>query len=710
MQRLIDERMDELAASAHQAARARVPITAGIGFVAHFMIGWPAAAIWTGVLLACEAWAWFATRRQYLGLPISAAQRLNHAINITTETTGWTLMGWMLWRSGTPAGAVCGVAVWLSIISFAQASAYQTPLGFVIGGAWPALVMLVVTLFPTTLKGASPALIWPTLLMAVVFIAGGASQTMAARRRYTEVQNRLKESEALYRLIAINSSDVIALSGIDGTRRYISPSIEQALGHSVHDLLHTPNYTYLHPDDRDLVVSTIASLSPENHQRTIEYRVFRKNGGVTWAETCFTLAEGAGPGGEHDVVSVSRDVTARKAMEAELVEARLRAEAAAAAKAEFLANMTHELRTPLNAIIGFSGLLKGSGKLGPEDARYAGLINDASANLLDLVNGVLDLSKIDAGAVELEQQPFDPFALAEGAAAMIGAQAEAKGLALSVRVEGEAISLMGDAPRIRQVVLNLLSNALKFTAEGKVSVLASSSGAGERRLFRVEVRDTGVGVPRDRLDQVFDRFAQADASVSRRFGGTGLGLAISKRLIELMGGQIGVVSAEGVGSTFWFEVQLPLAGPQMAAPVHETGPSAPERPVKLLLVEDVAVNRELIQALLRPFDIEIDCAADGAEAIAAVRRTAYDLVLMDVQMPVMDGLTATRRIRAEGLTSAPIIAMTANVLPEQIERCLEAGMNDHLGKPISPVRLLEAIGRWTAEPEVPSPAASVDAL
>jgi PAS domain S-box-containing protein len=707
---LIDERMDELAASAHQAASGRVPITAGVGYIAHFMIGWTAAAIWTGFLLSCEIWAWFATRPQFLGKPISFGQRLNHLINISTETTGWVVMGWMLWRTGTPQGAICGVVIWLAIISFAQSFAYQTPLGFVVAGVLPALAMLGLTLIPTPLKGASIALIWPTLLLAVVFIVGGANQTIAARRRYREVQHQLRRSEALYRLLANNSSDVIALSGVDGTRRYISPSIEQALGYSVETLLNAPNYTYLYPEDRPLVVEAIASLNPENPQRTIEYRVIRKDGGVTWAETCFTLAPGAGPNGSDEVVSVSREVTTRKAMEAELVEARRRAEAAAAAKAEFLANMTHELRTPLNAIIGFSGLLKASSELAEQDARYAAVINDASENLLDLVNGVLDLSKIDAGAVELELKPFDPSALAEGAAAMISAQAEAKGLVLSVRCDGESAALAGDAARIRQVLLNLLSNALKFTCEGEVAVRTRVSGDGHTRQLRIEVRDTGVGVPSDRQDLVFDRFAQADASVSRRFGGTGLGLAISKRLIELMGGRIGVVSVEGQGSTFWFEITLPLADDATAAADGETGPSGPDRPLKLLLVEDVAVNRELILALLRPFEIEIDCAADGVEAIAAVRRTAYDLILMDVQMPVMDGLTATRRIRAENLTDAPIIAMTANVLPDQIERCLEAGMSDHLGKPISPARMLEVIGRWTAEAEASAPTSAAESL
>ncbi|MHB8531080.1 MAG: response regulator, partial [Caulobacteraceae bacterium] len=225
-------------------------------------------------------------------------------------------------------------------------------------------------------------------------------------------------------------------------------------------------------------------------------------------------------------------------------------------------------------------------------------------------------------------------------------------------------------------------------------------GEGSERRLRVEVSDTGIGIGADQLSRVFDRFTQADVTVSRRFGGTGLGLAISKRFVELMGGELGVTSAEGAGSTFWFELNLPRAGRRSARPTAETVPTPPGRTLRLLLVEDVEVNRELVCALLSPFDIEIDTAANGLQAIEAVDAVAYDLVLMDVQMPVMDGLTASRRIRAaQGQAGrVPIIAMTANVLPDQIDRCLQAGMDDHLGKPIDPATLLEAIRRWTSEP------------
>jgi len=229
-------------------------------------------------------------------------------------------------------------------------------------------------------------------------------------------------------------------------------------------------------------------------------------------------------------------------------------------------------------------------------------------------------------------------------------------------------------------------------------MVAHAVDAGRCRL-RIAVRDSGIGIPADQCEAVFMRFTQADASVSRQFGGTGLGLAISKQIVETMGGRIGVASKVGEGSTFWVEVTLPLAGEFHAKPEWEGPRGDFDRRMRLLVVDDNAVNRELISTLLSPFDIEIDTAADGAEAIEAFARACYDVILMDVQMPIMDGLTATRRIRAAGTARAvatPIVAMTANVLPEQIARCREAGMNDHLGKPINPARLLDTLDRWTS--------------
>jgi len=519
---------------------------------------------------------------------------------------------------------------------------------------------------------------------------------------------RLRESEAMYRLLADHQTDVIVRYEPDGTIVFVSPSV-RLYGYEPSDLIGRNVAAVCHPDDvegmlrtREAVAAGV-DLGPRPH---LLFRVTAADNRTFWAEGS-PVAVRNDEGAVIGFVTGLRDVTVRQALEAELRRRQAEAEASSQAKAEFLANMTHELRTPLNAIVGFCGVLKDAPDLPPRHAHHVGLVWSASQTLLGIVNDVLEFSKLDAGAVEFDLAPFDPKAMVQSTVALLAGQATAKGLQIHVDASGPDARLMGDAPRLRQVLTNLISNAVKFTAKGAIKVHVSQGGEGTERRLRIAVTDTGIGVAPDQIHAIFTRFAQADASVSRKFGGTGLGLAISKRIVEAMGGEIGAESVLGEGSTFWFEAPLNLAF-EDESPKDAHAPSASvDGALRLLVVDDNAVNLELICTLLDPFDIAIQTASNGVEAVDAAAQFPFDVILMDVQMPTMDGLTATRRIRAAASADrprVPIVAMTANVLPEQVARCLDAGMDDHIGKPISPTTLLETLARWASAEEAPSSA------
>ncbi|MBH9552329.1 ATP-binding protein [Inhella gelatinilytica] len=372
---------------------------------------------------------------------------------------------------------------------------------------------------------------------------------------------------------------------------------------------------------------------------------------------------------------------------AELRQALELAEAATRAKSAFLAVMSHEIRTPMNAVLGMAELLTLS-PLDDEQQEHLRTLQQAGQSLLVLINDILDFSKIEAGKLDLEHREFSLRRELEATWALFLPTAQAKGLQLELEGLGSLPDpVQGDSTRLRQVLANLLSNAIKFTAQGTVALrVGAAREAADHWTLHVEVQDTGPGIPVDRQSRLFQAFSQVDTSTTREFGGTGLGLAICASLCQAMGGAIGVDSAPGSGSRFWFHIQLGNGTTQSALASHPpaAGPSQDWVNWRVLVVDDHPVNRMLAQRLLAKLNLKADLAEDGRQALAAVERQAYDVVLMDMQMPVMDGMQATRAIRALSLASQPfIIALTANAYEADRQACLAAGMDDFMSKPFS---------------------------
>jgi PAS domain S-box-containing protein len=532
-------------------------------------------------------------------------------------------------------------------------------------------------------------------------------QDMTQRR---QIEEALRISEERYRILAENALDVIWTMEPDGRISYVSPAVEKVRGFTPEEALRQPLEDILTPDSQAVVAAYFKGLqtaaqagrAPENFRGELEY--WRKDGSTLWCEVIACPLHGS-DGRFVQILGVTRDISERKRYEQELQQARDVAEIANRAKSTFLAHMSHEIRTPLNVVLGLAQVLNRE-PLAANQRDMVERIQLAGQSLLALINDLLDLSKIEANQLGIERLPFDLATLLDKLKRLMEPAAQAKGLAFRVEALPESLGpLVGDPPRLEQVLVNLLGNAVKFTEQGQVtlSVRTLQVDVAAVRLHWA-VCDTGIGIPHDALDRLFTPFTQAEEGIARRFGGTGLGLSISKRLVELMGGEIGVTSQLGQGSTFWFELPLERAseGEAGVSALSPDGVSpAPAGPLltgtHFLVVDDSAMNRDLVERALALEGATATLAANGQQAVQILQTglREFAAVLMDVRMPVMDGLTATRLIREElGLTELPVIALTAGVLAEEQDAARAAGVNAILFKPLNLDQMATLLLKW----------------
>jgi PAS domain S-box-containing protein len=533
-------------------------------------------------------------------------------------------------------------------------------------------------------------------------------------------EQKLRASEERYRDLFENAHDIIYTIDLDGNLTSFNHAAERTSGYSRAEGLRMNVGELVAPADRASVRELVALRLAGGGAATDEVNLLTKDGREVLLDVSSRLTFDKGrPVG---IQCIGRDVTERKRNQEELVRhtrelqrkneelsaALTAAHAAAEAKSRFLANMSHEIRTPMNGIVGMADLLL-SAPLGREQKEYAETIQKSAGALLTIISDILELSRMEAGKVELETAPFELAAVLNEVCALLGLEARLKGLQLSAQVDPAVPRMVsGDAARFRQIVISLVGNAVKFTDSGEIVVrLELESGTAETATVRVTIRDTGIGIAPEQCAELFDRFVQGDDSATRKYGGTGLGLAISKQLVEMMGGRIGFESELGRGSTFTFTAVFrkhfepaapaPLTPAPSATSFSQTGP-------RILLVEDNQVNRKIALHMLEKSGYHADTVSDGRQAADAVLRDHYDVVLMDVQMPGMDGIAATVEIRRREDVNrhTPIVAMTARAMAGDREECLAAGMDDYITKPIQMEELRQAIQRWaTPRPAQP---------
>ncbi len=580
------------------------------------------------------------------------------------------------------------------------------------------------TLSARSVAGQSPEPLPNTTQDEIGHLIGGFNQLLETLR---EREAALRESEAYLSTIVETEPECVRVLAPDGSLLQMNRAgLDMIEAESIDQVRGYPVSTIVSPEHRAAYVALNARVH-QGESGALEFEIVGLRGGRRWLEThAVPLRDSRGA--ITGLLGVTRDITEKKVAMAELEQhrnhleklvdertqalslAKDAAEAASRAKSTFLANMSHELRTPMNAIMGMTGMaLRRTDD--PKLREQLGKIDRASQHLLQVINDILDISKIEAERLTLEQHDFVLSEVLDNLSNLVAHDASGKALALHIDLSPELARtpLLGDSLRLGQILLNYTANAVKFTQRGSITVrLRSVEDTTDSLLLRCEVIDTGIGISADDLQRLFTAFEQADGSMTRKYGGTGLGLAISKRLARLMGGDAGVESEPGAGSTFWFTARLGKATTAAAsvppAPPASTR-SADERLLdeyagtRILLAEDEPITQEVSHGLLEDAGLAVDIAEDGRQAWALARQNRYALILMDMQMPILNGVDATRAIRADSLNkTTPILAMTANAYDEDRQACLDAGMDDHIAKPVDPVRLYETLLKWLEQP------------
>ncbi|MCI3131797.1 hybrid sensor histidine kinase/response regulator [Phenylobacterium aquaticum] len=650
------------------------------------------AAIWMAVYGAAEACAWLATGPHARGGLLTRRVRVRAGALLVGVCLCWLTLGVMLSLGDTLAQRTCAMVLFMGFFAMILLRFVASPVTFVIAGTIPATASLLII-------GMAAHRDWRDLLaIATALVVCGAFALVRGVLTPSAQAQQRAINASLHRLQVVtdNVTDVIAWLDLQGLHTYVSPAVAQVLGRRPEDLIGQTRYALVHPDDHDLIHELAMRLLQEpDRSEVYTWRALHADGHWVWMQTSAKIVSEFGR--STGFVDVSRDISEQVAKDQALQEAKAEAEAASRAKAEFLANVSHEIRTPMNGVLGALQLLEHE-DLSSDGRELIRQAADCGRMLTQLLNDVLDFSKMEAGQMELAAEPMDAVAAFEAVVALLHDQARAKGVDLLSEVAAEASWISADPVRVRQMMFNLIGNAIKFTRQGHVRARLEiiPDAAGDRRI-RMSVEDTGVGIPADAQAHLFERFRQAEGSNARRFGGTGLGLSISRALARQMSGDITFTSVEGQGSTFWLDLVAPAAAP-VAAPEPAEGPL---EGLQILLVEDNATNRLVAGSMLKRLGARIDEAEDGAVGVERARTGRYDLILMDVQMPVLDGLEATRAIRALGgwAREVPIIALTANVMTHQQAAYQAAGMDGVVAKPISAQSLISEIVRLLSAPD-----------